>query len=194
MSTPVFVRADARQRLLARRAAQGEHERQSDAQLLLPVLAALVAELTGRLSERGDVAPPVIGAYWPIRGELDLRPLFATWPCVALPQVVARDAPLAFRRWTGHDAMVAGAFGIAEPTSGELLLPDLILIPCLGYFFDKAGRVYRLGYGGGFYDRTLAVRQVQTVGIAYDWAEAPDCQPAAHDVALDYLLTPHRRI
>lgn len=131
----------------------------------------------------------ILGVYWPIRGEPDLRGCYAALAeqgvLLALPIVVDRDAPLRFLSWMPGDAMIKDSFGVAIPASGEEVQPDVLLIPCVGFNEQR----YRLGYGGGFYDRTLekAGRPV-TVGIAYDSARAR-FDADAHDVPLDYLIT-----
>lgn len=132
----------------------------------------------------------ILGVYWPIRGEPDLRACYALLAeqgvPLALPIVVARDAPLRFLSWEPGDAMIKDSFGVAIPASGEEVQPDALLIPCVGFNEQR----YRLGYGGGFYDRTLASLRPKpfTVGLAYDFAYVPDMQPESHDVPLDAIL------
>lgn len=131
----------------------------------------------------------VLGAYWPIRGEPDLRDCYATLSAhgvrLALPVVVAKDAPLRFIEWKPGDAMTKDAFGVAIPVSGAEVQPEALLIPCVG--FNE--RRFRLGYGGGFYDRTLACAgRPRTVGISYDCARIR-FDADAHDVALDFVIT-----
>ncbi len=131
----------------------------------------------------------VLGAYWAMRGEPVLQAACAQWHeqgwTIALPRVVARDAPLAFGRWTPWIAMRAGAFGVMEPDPFEALAPDLLLVPCVG--FDARG--YRLGYGGGFYDRTLAQRALPVLGIAYEQDQIDGFEPEPHDRPLDAVAT-----
>ncbi|MGZ5202550.1 MAG: 5-formyltetrahydrofolate cyclo-ligase [Telluria sp.] len=134
--------------------------------------------------------PSVLAVYWPVHGEPDLRAAYAelvqAGAQLALPVVVARDAPLAFAAWTPGDPMVADGMGVMVP--GDLQFverPAALLVPCLG--FNAQG--YRLGYGGGFYDRTLAaVPRPATLGIAYACQEAVFAH-APHDVALDAIVT-----
>ncbi|HYC41400.1 MAG TPA: 5-formyltetrahydrofolate cyclo-ligase [Noviherbaspirillum sp.] len=131
----------------------------------------------------------ILGVYWPIKGEPDLRECYAVLAeqgtRLALPIVVDRDAPLRFLSWKPGDAMIRDSYGVAIPASGEEVQPDALLIPCVG--FNE--QLYRLGYGGGFYDRTLAqVGRPVTVGIAYECARAR-FDADAHDVPLDYLIT-----
>jgi 5,10-methenyltetrahydrofolate synthetase len=129
--------------------------------------------------------------FWPIRGEPDLREVVAEWleadrhRVAALP-VITGDI-LEFHAWQRDAPMRAGEFGIPVPAHGRLVQPDALLIPCVG--FDA--RRYRLGYGGGYYDRTLAatVPWPLAVGIAFESGRvaAVDAQP--HDVQLDVVIT-----
>ncbi|KDB72752.1 5-formyltetrahydrofolate cyclo-ligase [Bordetella bronchiseptica B20-10725633] len=137
-----------------------------------------------------------VAAFWPMEDEPDLLPLLEQWVesgiAVCLPAVQERDAPLVFRDWTPDSAMRTGAYGIQEPAAGPAVVPDVVLVPTLGYTLDAA----RLGYGGGYYDRTLAAWQAAgasptTIGIAWSEGLLPDdYQAAAHDIALDAILTP----
>ena len=131
----------------------------------------------------------VLGVYWPIRGEPDLRDCYTELlnqgARLALPVVVARDAPLRFLSWESGAAMIKDTFGVAIPASGEEVQPDALLIPCVGFNEQR----FRLGYGGGFYDRTLAqTGRPMTVGIAYECARAR-FEADAHDVPLDFVIT-----
>jgi 5,10-methenyltetrahydrofolate synthetase len=130
------------------------------------------------------------GVYWPIRGEPDLREAYAELARrgqrLALPVVTARDAPLAFAAWTPGDALEEGAMKVPVPQAPHrLVTPDALLIPCVGF---NAARV-RLGYGGGFYDRTLAgTPRPQAIGVAYQFSLV-EFDADAHDIALDAVLT-----
>jgi 5,10-methenyltetrahydrofolate synthetase len=134
--------------------------------------------------------PSALGVYWPLHGEPDLRAAYAelvqAGAKLALPVVVARDAPLAFAAWTPGDPMVTDGMGVAVP--GDLHFvdrPPALLVPCLGFTADG----YRLGYGGGYYDRTLEeLPRPATLGIAYACQQAVFAH-AAHDVALDAIVT-----
>ena len=133
---------------------------------------------------------PMLGVYWPLRGEPELHALYAALAqqgaALALPVVLQADAALAFAAWTPGEAMVRDSMGVAVPAALRLVeRPPALLVPCLG--FTAAG--YRLGYGGGYYDRTLAeTPRPFTVGIAYSCLAA-DFASAAHDVALDLIIT-----
>ncbi len=131
-----------------------------------------------------------LGVYWPIRDEPDLRPAYAELANrgvkLALPVAAARDAPLSFAPWIPGDAMVKDALGVSIPASSvPSMQPEALLIPCVGF---NAARI-RLGYGGGFYDRTLAAApRPLAIGIAYSYAAAEfDADP--HDVGLDLIIT-----
>lgn len=132
-----------------------------------------------------------LGFYWPIRGEPDLRGVVADWlesgprRVAALPVVLA-DA-LEFHAWTREASLQAGDFGIPVPAHGRPMHPDTLLIPCVG--FDA--RRYRLGYGGGYYDRTLArmVPWPLTVGIAFECGRLDTIEPRPHDMQVDVVIT-----
>lgn len=144
-----------------------------------------------------DRAPKCVAIYWPIAAEFDPRPALARWSATrpdavaALPVVVERDAPMAFHRWAPGDAMRSGRFDIPVPESQIEVEPDLLLIPCVG--IDNAR--FRLGYGGGFYDRTLAafasrgLRRPVTVGIAFDAGRVDALPRESHDIPLDVGVT-----
>jgi 5-formyltetrahydrofolate cyclo-ligase len=143
--------------------------------------------------------PPgtVVSAFWPIRSELDLRPLMHLLHergCgIALPIVVRRRTALVFRRWTPEMVLEEGNFGVPTPSADALELdPDWLLVPLLA--FDQHG--YRLGYGGGFYDITLAAlrarKSVFAIGAAYDGQKVENVPRQADDARLDAILTEKR--
>ncbi len=119
---------------------------------------ALASHLRAFLRERfGDGRGQVLSAYWPIKGEPDLRPLMAelhtAGVAIALPLVETKAAPLVFRRWTPETKMVRGDWNIpVPPPDAPVVTPDIVLAPLVGW----DGARYRLGYGGGYFDRTLA--------------------------------------
>ena len=142
---------------------------------------------------------PVISVYWPIRSELNTRPLIETL-CerglkVALPILVAVKHPLLFRAFEPGDELAKGPFGLSEPSSDKAALePDIIFAPLAA--FDRKG--YRLGYGGGLYDATLnamrAKHPVTAIGIAYAVQEADSIPVEDHDQKLDYIVTERETI
>lgn len=131
--------------------------------------------------------------YWPMRDEPDLRGTVGAWLArdtrrrAALPVIDDPRGPLRFHRWTPDAPMQAGRYGIPVPADGERVAPALLLIPCVG--FDARG--LRLGYGGGFYDRTLAAAapRPRTLGIAFAACRVAALPGEAHDLPLDHILT-----
>ena len=134
--------------------------------------------------------PATLGVYWPLAGEPDLAPAYAELEQLGarllLPVVVAPDAALEFADWRIGEAMVKDAMGVAVPADLRLQpYPAALLVPCPGFNDDG----YRLGYGGGFYDRTLArVPRPVTVGVAYR-ASQVEFAADSHDVPLDAVIT-----
>lgn len=155
--------------------------------------AMLQSVLRSWLLERTDL---VIGAYWPIHGEFDPLPALNRWqelaPAgqtrhIALPVTHKETKQLTFHAWYPGCAMEKDAYEIPKPKDTQQLTPTLLLIPCLGY----GPKGMRLGYGGGFYDRTLAALSPQpyTVGLAYSIGFAPDLTPESYDIPLMSILT-----
>ena len=144
--------------------------------------------LTEALSSCGA---QLIGFYWPFRGEYDLRELMAALRAkgtrLALPVIVARGQPLIFREWQPGSLMREGVWNVPVPESGEAVLPDLLVVPLVG--FDAQG--YRLGYGGGFYDRTIAAMTMKprTIGVGFALGRLKTIYPQPHDIALDTIIT-----
>ncbi len=131
----------------------------------------------------------LLGVYWPIRGEPDLRPTYVTLAPnglqLALPVVLGNHMPLRFVAWTPGEVMQKDSFGVSIPASDVAVAPTALLIPCVGFNRHKI----RLGYGGGFYDRTLTAEpRPQTIGIAYSCGLA-EFDGAEHDIALDAIIT-----
>ena len=131
---------------------------------------------------------------WPYKNEPDLRPLMQSWlaegnPGYAalLPVVIDADRALAFRAWTPTSPMHTDRYGIPTPSSGEFLTPDALLIPV--NVFDARG--YRIGYGGGYFDRTLASLQstTLTIGVGFELARVDSIEPEEHDVPLAAIVT-----
>jgi 5-formyltetrahydrofolate cyclo-ligase len=174
------AKAIARAEAEARRAAVPERARTAAAAALARALEA-------------HAGRPVSG-YLPIRSEADPLPAMALAALrgpVAVPVVVARGAPLSFRRWHPGAVLEPGPLGTrAPPAAAGDLRPEILIVPCLA--FDRAG--YRLGYGGGFYDRTLAALRadggpVLAIGFAFAAQEQAAVPRAAHDARLDAIVT-----
>ena len=151
----------------------------------------VAAHVLANLGPLRDIS--CVAGYLPIGSELDPRPLLLALHGLgvplAMPVVTAPDAPLVFRPWTPGMATARSNFGVEEPQSGEAVVPDLLLVPLLA--FDSRG--HRLGYGGGFYDRTLAglraVGPVRAFGLAYAAQEVPGVPSGGHDARLDAIVT-----
>lgn len=154
---------------------------------------AIGRHLRDLLAERFDnPAGHILSGYWPIKGEPDLRPLMAelheAGMTVALPVVEVKAAPLAFRLWTPDTPMMRGDWNIpVPPPDAQPLTPRIVLAPCLGW--DGSG--YRLGYGGGYFDRTLATLTPRpfTIGIGFRTARLSTIYPQPHDIPLDVIVT-----
>jgi 5-formyltetrahydrofolate cyclo-ligase len=139
------------------------------------------------------VRPESLAAYHPVRSELDCLPLLRRlasdgWR-LALPAVVG-DAPLIFREWSLSAPLETGPLGIPHLSAGPEVIPRVLIVPLLA--FDRRG--YRLGYGGGHYDRTLQALRAEgpiiAIGLAFDEQEMAQLPADAHDQRLDYILTP----
>jgi 5-formyltetrahydrofolate cyclo-ligase len=136
-----------------------------------------------------------VAGYWPIGDELDPRPLMrhlaGAGMAIALPVVTARGGALTFRRWRPEDVLEPGVLGIHAPAdTADVAEPRVVLVPLLA--FDASG--HRLGYGGGYYDRTLRAfraggRPVTAVGFAYAGQEQPALPYTAADQRLDWIVT-----
>jgi 5,10-methenyltetrahydrofolate synthetase len=145
-------------------------------------MAGIVSALLGDL---GLVPGDIVSGYWPIRGELDLRPwlagLVARGVHVALPVVEERDTPLSFRLWMPGARMERGAWNIPVPADGGVVRPHVVIAPLVGV--DGAG--FRLGNGGGYYDRTLALlRPREIVGVGHDFARLRTINPMPWDIPM----------
>ncbi|WP_323039512.1 5-formyltetrahydrofolate cyclo-ligase [Gemmobacter sp.] len=155
--------------------------------------AAIVGHLADLLRKRfGTMRGRVFSGYWPIKGEPDLRPLLAALDAegalVALPLVEVKAAPLVFRRWTRKTRMVRGDWNIpVPPPEVEAVTPEIALAPVVGWTAEG----FRLGYGGGYFDRTLAALLPRpfTIGIGFQSARLATIYPQPHDIALDAVVT-----
>ena len=171
-----------RARLLAARLAISPVEREAWTARIATALPPLLAPLPCQ----------TLGFYWPVRGEVDLRPLatelIALGYALALPAVTDAAAPLEYRRWQSSARLVKGRFSIPEPVDGAgVVRPDAILAPLVG--FDLAN--YRLGYGKGYFDRTLATLEPRpaAIGIGFEQALVASVFPRPHDIPMDFILT-----
>jgi 5-formyltetrahydrofolate cyclo-ligase len=134
-----------------------------------------------------------VAGYLPIRNELDPRPamlaLLGLGYRVAVPEVVRPRNPLVFRAWSPETRMEPGRYGIPVPIGAEAVHPDLVLVPMLA--FDRRG--HRLGYGGGFYDRTIAALRasgpIVVLGFAHAAQEVETVPDSEHDMPLDAIVT-----
>jgi 5-formyltetrahydrofolate cyclo-ligase len=171
-----------------------ERARLIAARLELPArtLAAASRAIDAALAARfppGSIA--LVGGYWPIRGEYDPRPYLRraidAGGAAALPAVVGLRAPLEFRPWRPNTAMAPGRWDTLHPEAGPAVTPLALLIPLVG--FDAAG--HRLGYGGGFYDRTLAALDPRplAIGVGFELSRLASFEPAAHDERMNVIVT-----
>lgn len=136
----------------------------------------------------------IVSGYWPMRGEPDLRPLLGALHeaghITVLPVVVEKGAPLSFRRWHPGAAMEKGFWNIPVPADQETFTPQVLLAPVVG--FDL--QCYRLGYGGGYFDRTLELLrslqvQFHAIGVGFAATRLASIHPLPHDIALDAVVT-----
>jgi 5,10-methenyltetrahydrofolate synthetase len=169
-----------RARLIAARVAIPEQQRE-----------AWTARIVAALEPIAMAADGPVSFYWPFRGEPNLRPLMrrmvAAGRTVALPVVVQPRHPLEFRPWTPGCTMELGVWNIPIPDTTERVTPRLLLAPVVG--FDPLR--YRLGYGGGFFDRTLAALQGPrtVIGVGFDCQAIETIHPLPHDIAMDRIIT-----
>jgi len=184
------MKTDLRRRLLARRDLVTPQEAHEAAASVAKRGLAVVEEIAGKA---GRVAP-VVSVYWPIRSELNTRPLIEALAGkgfqVALPVMHKVRRPLVFRDFAPGDDLVKGPYGLSEPADDKTARdPDIIFSPLAA--FDRRG--FRLGYGGGIYDATLAElrpkKKIVAIGVAYSCQEAERVPTEPHDQRLDYLLT-----
>ena len=142
-------------------------------------------------------AAQVLAVYWPIQGEPDLRPLAAGWRAqgktLALPVMGGPNGGLSFCAWHDDADLAMGPFGIPVPVDRTPLEPDCLVMPCVAFTVVRS-KPWRLGYGAGYYDKTLAHRPVPAVGIGYDEVSTDQFEPTARDAPLSLLVTPSRII
>jgi 5-formyltetrahydrofolate cyclo-ligase len=172
---------------------RAERERLIAARMAVPATQrrqwgeAMTASLAELLTHRGGI----LGIYWPFRGEFDPRPLVdaltTAGRCVALPVVLDKKGPLEYRAWAPGEPLVAGVWDIPIPERREIVVPATVLAPVVG--FDRAG--YRLGYGGGYFDRTLASLDPRplAIGVGFSCQAIETIYPQSFDVPMDVIVT-----
>jgi 5-formyltetrahydrofolate cyclo-ligase len=137
------------------------------------------------------LAPQTLSAYWPFQAEVDLRGLIdrlrAQGWTAALPLVVKKGAPLEFLRWVADAEMDHGVYGIPVPVIRVPVQPDVVVIPLVG--FDAQN--FRLGYGAGYFDITLAALQPRprTIGVGFELSRLETIHPHPSDIPLDLIIT-----
>lgn len=170
-----------REQLLEARLAAGRAQREQWNARILPRLRELLPAPAGR----------VFGVCWPFKGEFDARALVSELleqgAQAALPAVVQPRSPLEFRFWRPGDPTERGVYQIPVPKKREVVEPDVLLVPLVG--FDD--RAYRLGYGGGYFDRTIAAMRQRplAIGIGYELARLTTVYPQPHDIPMDAIVT-----
>ena len=132
-----------------------------------------------------------LGFYWPVRGEFDPRHVVKDWLSVntantaCLPVIVEKNKPMIFREWFPGQPMIHGTFNINVPDAkSRVLVPNILLVPTLG--FNQKN--FRLGYGGGYYDRTLAQFDALTIGLCFKHGRSSEFVEQQHDIPLDLVI------
>lgn len=178
-------RQNQRRALLARRTGMHEQRKRAADNQIHRLIIGPLKDMIPHLDQT------TVGFYWPVKGEVDLRPVMTDLANAGtkalLPLVVGRAMPLDFRHWAPGDPMQPGTYGIPVPSNTKTARPMILFIPLVG--FDSAG--YRLGYGGGLYDRTLASYSHKpiTIGVGYSFGQLDSIRPLATDIPLDIILT-----
>lgn len=183
-STPQAIkdwRHQQREQLIGNRIAVGGYQRKLWQQEVLLKLHNVLK----------DIEPGIIGFYWPFKGEIDCRDLITQmlqqgWQA-GLPAVTKTQSAMEFRQWTPETPLIPGVWKIPVPQARKLVTPNVLLIPLVG--FDK--QRYRLGYGGGYYDRTVIEIQPSPlkIGIGFEQARLETIYPQQYDIAMDIILT-----
>lgn len=174
-------RKSERERLIAERLAVPAETRARQGEAIAATVLAEIGDLQGR----------IVSAYWPFRGEPDLRPLLAAVVAgggrTALPVVMEKGRPLEFHLWQAGEPLTRGVWNIPVPAEHRPAMPDIVIAPVVGY--DPA--CYRLGYGGGFFDRTLAAlpARPRVIGVGHSAARLATIYPQLHDIAMDVIVT-----
>jgi 5-formyltetrahydrofolate cyclo-ligase len=152
--------------------------------------SAATGRITARLEQLLASEPQCLGFYWPFRGEYDPRPLVRALHQkgiqLALPVVVAKAQPLIFRPWRPGIKMAHGVWQIPIPAEGEPVQPDALLVPLVGFDDQR----YRLGYGGGFYDRTIAAMTSppRKIGVGFRCGRLRTIHPQPYDIPMDEIV------
>jgi 5-formyltetrahydrofolate cyclo-ligase len=169
-----------RERLLALRQAMPADERRR-------LGIAIEAELRPLIATQ----PGILGVYWPFRAEFDPRPLIdwavAAGRTVALPVVIDKKGPLEYRAWRPGERLVDGVWNIPVPEKRDVVVPAIVLAPLVG--FDRT--FYRLGYGGGYFDRTLASLSPSplAIGVGFEFQLLETIHPQSFDVKMGAIVT-----
>jgi 5-formyltetrahydrofolate cyclo-ligase len=190
--------SDPQQALDVARWRKAERSRLLEERTALPIASRQIAatDIVKHLDkclvdQFGSIAGMIISAWWPIKAELDLRfwleRLGERGARAALPVVMERASPLAFRIWTRGTKMKRGFWNIPVPAEGPEIIPDITLSPVVGW--DNSG--YRLGYGGGYFDRTLAALCPQpfSIGVGLNIARIASIFPQPHDIPMTVIIT-----
>jgi 5-formyltetrahydrofolate cyclo-ligase len=170
-----------RERLIAARLAIPADARASMSTTIAAQLDAIVGDLSGS----------TVSLYWPFRGEPDLRPWMASvierGGTTALPVVIEKAQPLVFRAYRPGDRLEKGVWNIPIPAECDPVIPDIVIAPLVGVDSQN----YRLGYGGGFFDRTLASlpKKPLVIGVGYEMQRIPTIHPQPHDIPMDRIVT-----
>jgi len=150
--------------------------------------AEIETRLRALLAERPGIT---LGVYWPFQAEFDPRPfvdwLIAEGSAAALPAVIDKNGPLEYRAWRPGDPLVDGVWNIPVPERRAVVLPQAVLAPLVG--FDR--ECYRLGYGGGYFDRTLAALAPRpwAIGVGFEASMIDTIRPQPHDIPMDLIVT-----
>lgn len=174
-------RRSVRERLIRQRMEMTTEERDASS-------ARIASALASRL---GDVAGITVGVYWPVRGEPNLYPWIIdtvrAGATLALPVIVRSGWPLEFRAWQPGEPLDSAAWNIPVPRARKPVVPQVIVAPAVA--FDRNG--FRLGYGGGSYQNTIAAGngRAYVVGVGFGHALLPTVRPGRHEVPLDMIVT-----
>ena len=177
----VLWRGAERKRLIEERLGVSADERRARSDRIAAALTKAI----------GDPKKHLISAYWPFRGEPDLRQWMVDVVTgggrIALPVVIKKGWPLEFRIWSPGDPLERGVWNILTPSKGPAVQPSIVVAPMVG--FDEGN--YRLGYGGGFFDRTLAAmpRKPLVIGVSFATGRIASIYPQPHDIPMDMIIT-----